>query len=322
MAKILVYLEAAENRVTDLSLQCLVKGKEMAGAGDSTLHTVLLNSADDESIKEIFAHGADALYRVVNSQLEHYLPIPYKNVLYKIWQTCQPDILLLPASTQGNDLAPLLASETGAACVVDCQEVVQDNAALSWRKVEFDGKVYTHYAGATGVPQIVTLKDGIAQIGEPEGGNQGDIIDMDVSDVSLDSRSKVLKREIARKTVNLKDAKVIVAGGAGMRTRENFQLLEEFAERLGGEVGATRAAVDGGWIAADRQIGQTGETVKPDLYIACGISGAVQHRVGMLDSKKIIAINTDASAPIFKFSHYKIQADVSAVIPKLMSLLP
>jgi electron transfer flavoprotein alpha subunit len=134
-------------------------------------------------------------------------------------------------------------------------------------------------------------------------------------------RGAVQRREVVKKTVNLKDAKVIIGGGAGVGNRENFALLERLAEKLGGELGATRASVDAGWISAERQIGQTGVTVRPDLYIACGISGAVQHLVGIREAKTVVAINSDASAPIFRVSHYRIVGDLTVVVPKLVELL-
>lgn len=141
-------------------------------------------------------------------------------------------------------------------------------------------------------------------------------LDIDLTEADLAAR--VLKRDVAKKTVNLRDAKVIVAAGAGVGSTEGLDLVRQLADALGAEIGATRAVVDAGWLPADHQIGQTGATVRPDLYIGCGISGAVQHQVGMLDARKIIAINTDANAPIFKIAHYKVVGDLKAVVPKLL----
>ena len=134
-------------------------------------------------------------------------------------------------------------------------------------------------------------------------------------------RARIVKRDVVKKTVNLREAKAIVVAGAGVGGKKNLALVEQLAAALGGEVGATRAAVDAGWLTAERQIGQTGVTVRPRVYVACGVSGAVQHRVGMTDSQTIVAINTDAGAPIFKFAHYRVLGDLEVVIPKLLALL-
>jgi electron transfer flavoprotein alpha subunit len=146
-----------------------------------------------------------------------------------------------------------------------------------------------------------------------------DSVTVDLAAVA--DKARMVRRDVARKTVNLREAKVVVTAGAGIGSRENMKLVEDLAAALKGEVAATRAAVDAGWVSAERQVGQTGVTVRPKLYVACGVSGAVQHRVGMMDSSIIVAINTDAAAPIFKIAHYRLLGDVKAVIPKLLKLL-
>ena len=315
-----VYIETDENGITDISLQSLAKGKQLATPGDSRLCCVVLGANLGQIHEDLIAHGADVIYLANDARLKDYTTTPYKKVICELVKAHNPEIFLFPASTQGNDLAPTIASSLQTGCVMDCNDVNIDGGLLLQKRVEYDGKVATSYQTHASKPQIATLKDGIADIAAADGKRQGEIVPVDVVLDESDLVTKVLKREVAKRTVNLKDAKVIVAAGDGVGSKENFTLIEELAEVLGGEVGATRPVVDAGWTAHERQIGQTGATVKPDLYIACGISGAVQHRVGMLASKTIISINIDPSAPIFRFSNYRIVADLTEVIPKLIKL--
>ena len=327
-SSIWIYIELDENGITDISLQCLSKGRQLADSTGLKLSSVVL-SADSGVYEDLVAHGADVVYLTDDTKFKDYTTMPYKKIVCNLikqrglreqTRPHNPDIFLFPASTQGNDLASVVASNLQTGCVQDCHSIEIEGELLLQKRLEYDGKVLTNYVTKTDRPQIATLKDGIAEINDTDANRQGEMVSIEVALDESDFVTKVLKREVAKKTVNLKDAKVIVAGGAGVGSRENFQLIEELAETLSGEVGATRAAVDAGWTSYERQIGQTGITVKPDLYIACGISGAVQHRVGMMDAGKIVSINIDSSAPIFRFSHYRIVGDLTEVIPKLLSL--
>ena len=315
-----VYIETDENGITDISLQCLSKGRQLADLMNSTLSGVILGTNIEHIHEDLIAHGADAVYLCNNSRLNNYTTTPYKKALCALIREHNPEMLFFPASTQGNDLAPVVAANLCTGCVQDCQDVELEGELLVQKRLEYDRKVLTRYLTQTRRPQIATLMDGIAEINEADKNRQGELVPVEVVLDESDSVTKILKREVAKKTVNLKDARVIVAGGGGVGTKENFALIEELAEALGGEVGATRPVVDAGWTSHDRQIGQTGVNVKPDLYIACGISGAVQHRVGMMDAGKIVSINIDPTAPIFRFSHYRIVGDLTQVIPKLLKL--
>jgi len=316
-----VYIETDENGVTNISLQCLSKGRQLATPGSyNKLCCVVLGDNLGSIHEDLVLHGADVVYLADDAKLKDYTTTPYKKVICELVKTHNPDIFLFPASTQGNDLAPIVASSLQTSCVMDCNDVSIEDELLLQKRLEYDGKVSTNYRSCVSPPQIATLKDGIAEITDADSNRQGELVSVDVVLNESDLVTKVIKREVAKRTVNLKNAKVIVAGGAGVGSRENFKLVEELAEVLGGEVGATRPVVDAGWTSHERQIGQTGVTVKPDLYIACGISGAVQHRVGMMDAKTIVSINIDLSAPIFRFSHYRIVADIAEVLPKLIKL--
>jgi len=313
-----VYIELDENGITDISLQCLSKGRQLADQTGLKLSSVVLG-ADSGIYEDLVARGADIVYSVDNAKLKDYATMPYKKVVCNLIKQYNPEIFLFPASTQGNDLASAVASNLQTGCVQDCHAIEIEGELLLQKRLEYDGKILTNYVTKTDRLQIATLKDGIAEINAPDANRQGEMVPIEFALDESDLVTKVLKREVAKKTVNLKDAKVIVAGGAGVGSKENFRLIEQLAEALGGEVGATRAAVDAGWTSYERQIGQTGVTVKPDIYIACGISGAVQHRVGMMDAGKIVSINIDPSAPIFRFSHYRIVGNLTEVIPKLLS---
>jgi len=315
------YVEIDENGITDISLQVLSKGREFADLTNSKLSCIVLGSDLESVADELISHGADKVYLAEDDNLKEYVTTPYKKVVSDLAENDTPEIFLFPGSTQGNDLAPALASELQTGCVMDCHDLLIKDELLIQKKLEYDSKVFSNYVTKSSVPQIATLKDGICEINKADNSREGEVVNVDVALDNTDFVTKVLKREVAAKTVNIKDADIIVAGGAGVGSKENFALIEELANLLGGEVGATRAAVDAGWALHERQIGQTGATVKPELYIACGISGAVQHRVGMLGSKKIIAINTDPNAPIFRFADYRIVGDLTKVIPKLIKVL-
>ncbi len=314
MTRILVFLEHDENGVTDLSLQALA----LAGSLGGEVEALLVGQSLAAAVEVALAHGAAQVLTVEHATLANYLAGPVSSVVAAVVTERDPVLVLFQASTVGNDLAPLTAGRLEAACLVDCDGV--ERAGNSWRllRTEFDARVRAAYQPEGTGPVLVTLKDGVAEVRATAGG--GDVIPLDLSPAG-GATGEVLRREVVKKTVNLKDARVIVGGGAGVGSRENFALLERLAEKLGGEIGATRASVDAGWVSAERQIGQTGVTVKPDLYIACGISGAVQHLVGIRDARTVVGINSDPSAPIFRVSHYRIVGDLTSVVPKLIELL-
>ncbi len=313
MAKILVYIEHDESGVSDLSLQALALATRLGG-GDA----LLLGENVSALAATVLAHGAQDVLAVEHPALAGHVALPAAHALKAVVMERAPRLVLVPSSTVGNDLAPLAAGLLEAACIVDCDGVEGDEGAWRFLRTEFDARVRAVYEAVGEGPALVTVKDGIAEAA-PAVGGQVVATRVELGPEAL--RGAVQRREVVKKTVNLKDAKVIIGGGAGVGNRENFALLERLAEKLGGELGATRASVDAGWISAERQIGQTGVTVRPDLYIACGISGAVQHLVGIREAKTVVAINSDASAPIFRVSHYRIVGDLTVVVPKLVELL-
>jgi len=314
MADILVYIEHDESGISDLSLQALALSRQLGGG-----EALLLGRGLAPLAETLLKHGAAAVLAVEQGALAEHVALPAAHALAAVIRSRSPRLVLVPSSTVGNDLAPLAAGLLEAACVVDCDGVEGEAGAWRFLRTEFDARVRAVYEPVGVGPVLVTVKDGIAEAGAVASTGQVEALTVELPAQAL--RGSVERREVVKKTVNLKDARVIIGGGAGVGSRENFALLEGLAEKLGGELGATRASVDAGWVSAERQIGQTGVTVRPDLYIACGISGAVQHLVGIRDAKTVVAINSDASAPIFRVSHYRIVGDLTTVVPKLMELL-
>ncbi len=319
--KIWVYLENHGGEITDISLQCLEKGRRLAQSIGGTLEGVALGSELERVCQRAGQGGASAIYRIESESLIHFTSTPYVETLRSIMEEHRPRILLLPASTQGNDLAPALAGAMRCGSIMDCVELYFKDNGLICQRLEYDRKVLSNYAPLGDDPAIITLMDGVCDVPEPAFHNEVRVIDVMPADTGEAALAQVIKTEIEPRTVNLRQARIIVAGGAGAGSREGFKLIEGLAIALGAEVGATRASVDAGWASHDRQIGQTGVAVSPDLYIACGISGAVQHRVGILGDGKVVAINTDPSAPIFCISHYAIVGDLRVVIPRMIQAL-
>lgn len=318
MANVLVIAEVNDGVLHDVSLQALAAARSAAGAGGK-VRCLLAGSGVAAHAARLFQAGADEVDLADDPRLAGYLTRPYRKVA-SAWVAAHPaDLLLLAASTAGNDLAPSLAASLPAAVAVDCDGVACEGGGFAVRRAGYDRKVMTTFAPVGGL-LIATLRDGAAEAAADaarSGTAQAVTVNLDDADFA----SRILRRDVAKKTVNLKDAKIIVAAGAGVGSPEGLAVVKDLAVALGAQVGATRAVVDAGWLAADHQIGQTGCTVRPDLYIACGISGAVQHRVGMMDARKIIAVNTDANAPIFKIAHYRVVGDLKVVVPKLAKLL-
>jgi electron transfer flavoprotein alpha subunit len=244
-------------------------------------------------------------------------------------QERRPYIFLIGATPIGRDLAPRVASSVRAGLTADCTDLqIGDYTSKKDKQVytdllyqirpAFGGNVIAAIVNPNTRPQMATVREGVMRRREPDATRQGMVEKIEPAFDERDLVLKVLSRETRESRVNLKGAPIVVAGGAGVGSQENFELIEELAHVLGGEVGASRAAVDAGFISREHQVGQTGTTVRPRLYIAAGISGAIQHRAGMSESSKIIAINSDPSAPIFQIAHYKIVGDLAEVIPMMI----
>lgn len=319
MAEIIVFGQIEDGVVLDGTLQCLATARCIAAGSGDTVAVAALGSDIAGLADGLIARGADKVYLADDPALAQFVTGPYKRVLKDLLAAQDVRALLLPATTTGDDLAPVLAAEAGLGCVMHCDSVEADGDALKLKRLEYDRKVMTAYR-VSGCA-VLTLKDGAADPLAKDAGRSGETVAVSVSLDEADMKSTIARRDVTAKSINLKDANIIVAAGAGVGNADNFATVKELADKLGAELGATRAVCDAGWLPADHQIGQTGAVVKPDLYIAVGISGAVQHWVGMSDAKTIVAVNVDKNAPLMKRAHYRIVGDLSEVVPKLIKLI-
>ncbi len=317
MSTTLVIAHVLDGQVTDVTLQAVAKASRLG----QPVHGLLIGKGVSALASGLIASGCDAVQVAEHDALDPYLTTPYLKVALSVVQGGSHSVILLPASTVGNDLAPVLAAKLDAACVLDVDDARSEGGAVQVRRTEFDRKAGTWFAAVPGKTLVATLKDGAAEALAPDAGRTGAVSRVEVVLSEADRKARVVRRDVVKKSVNLKGAKIIVAAGAGVGNKDNFSKISELAAKLGAQVGATRAVVDAGWLPADHQIGQTGATVRPDLYIGCGISGAVQHWVGMMDARTIVALNSDKNAPLMKRAHYRIAGDLNVVIPKLIKLM-
>jgi len=324
-----VFAEQEDGSLNDVSLELCGKARELADRLGVQVGAVLPGRDVRKLADRLIAHGADKVYLVHDPQLEHYRTLPYAEVLCQLITKYKPQIVLYGATVLGRDLAPRVASQMRAGLTADCTDLeigdyedkragrVYKNLLLQVRPA-FGGNIIATIVNPERWPQMATVREGVMRLIDGDPSRKGTIVEEKPSLDDFDSVVRIIQRHREPRKVNLKGARIIVAGGGGVGSKENFKLIYELAGVLGGAVGASRAAVDGGFIGKEHQIGQTGTTVRPALYIACGISGAVQHRAGMEESAKIVAINRDREAPIFSVAHYGIVGDLNKVIPMLI----
>jgi electron transfer flavoprotein alpha subunit len=327
-----VFIEQEDQRIADVSLELLAKASEIAGQLGSETWAVLCGYQVINLAEMVIQHGADRVLVADDPELELYRTLTYCRVITDLARQHKPYIFLIGATPVGRDLAPRIASSLKVGLTADCtdlqigdytskKENIVYNDLLFQIRPAFGGNIIATIVNPRTRPQMATVREGVMRKGNPVLSRKGAVEQVKVAFEPGDLALKVLSREKREPTVKLKDAPVIVAAGAGVDTPEEFELVRQLANALGGEVGASRAAVDAGYISREHQVGQTGSTVRPRLYIAAGISGAIQHRAGMDQSSKIIAINTDPNAPIFQIAHYKIVGDVAEVLPLLIKSL-
>ncbi len=324
-----VFVEQEGEKIASVSLQLISKGRELADRLGVKLEAVFPGDNLEKAVPELFHYGCDKVFLAEDPRLEPFTVLPYAKVIMDLIRAHKPNILLFGATLKGRELAPRVASEKLAGLTADCTDLQIDDFEdkkngksytdkLMQIRPAFGGNIIATIVNTWDDPQMVTVREGVMKMGAPDTTRTGEVEKVDVCLTDAETVIKVLERVRADKEVDLQGAQIIVAGGYGVGSKENFKLIYDLAEALGGEVGASRAAVDAGWISHDYQIGQTGVTVRPRLYIACGISGSIQHRAGMAESKKIIAINTDPDAPIFSCAHYAIVGDLNTVIPQMI----
>nr|P53574.1 RecName: Full=Protein FixB [Azotobacter vinelandii]CAA46489.1 FixB protein [Azotobacter vinelandii] len=319
-----VCIESERGVVHPVSWELLGEGRKSVDALGGELYGVVICGPGErgkEICGEPVQHGADKAYLLQHEILRDYRNEPYTKALTDLVTATQPEILMLGATTLGRDLAGSVATTLGTGLVADCTELVIDTETrnLASTRPTFDGSLLCKPSSAQRHrPQMATVRPRMA-MPEPDASRSGEIIEVPFSMIETDIITKVLEfiPDDTRDKPNLPFADIIVAGGRGLRNQENFQLVWDLAKVLGAEVGASRPIVQAGWAELDRQVGQSGKTVRPKLYIAAGISGAIQHRVGMDGADVIIAINTDPNAPIFDFAHYGIVGNAITVLPAL-----
>jgi electron transfer flavoprotein alpha subunit len=327
-----VFAEQEDGSLHDVVLELCGKARQLADTLGVPVGAVLPGHQVRDLAGKLIAQGADRVYLVEDSRLAHFQTIPYARILCTLIEKYRPQIVLYGATPLGRDLAPRVASAMQAGMTADCTDLqisdvtdpktkeLHKNLLLQIRPA-FGGNIIATIVNYDRWPQMATVREGVMPLLPPNPSRNGEIIEEKVEiDESL-LALRLIERHIEPRKVNLKAARVIVAGGGGVGSKEDFRLIYELAGVIGGAVGASRAAVDSGFIGKEHQIGQTGTTVRPALYIAAGISGAVQHRAGMEESAKIIAINTDPNAPIFSVAHYGIVGDLKKVIPMMIKAL-
>ncbi|MFA6714219.1 MAG: electron transfer flavoprotein subunit alpha/FixB family protein [Victivallales bacterium] len=325
-----VFIEQEGGKIADVSLELVCKGRELADKLGVKTEAVLLGDKLEGCVDTLYSYGCDTVFMAEDKRLEPFTVLPFAKVIMSLIREHKPNILMFGATYKGRELAPRVASEKLAGLTADCTDLKIDDFddkvnkksytdKLMQIRPAFGGNIIATIVNTWDDPQMVTVREGVMKMDEPDTSRKGKLVKVDVELDAADTVIKVIERVRQDKSINLGAAQIIVSGGYGVGSQENFKLIYDLAETLGAEVGASRAAVDAGWIDHDHQVGQTGVTVRPKLYIACGISGSVQHCAGMDDSKKIIAINTDPDAPILSIAHYGIVGDLNQVIPKMIA---
>jgi electron transfer flavoprotein alpha subunit len=314
-------------KAAEVSLELVSKARELADKLKAEVSAAIFGEKVEGEAQKLASLGADKVYIVEDPRLKFYTPLPYSKLMIQTIEEKKPQIVLFGATTEGRDLAPRVASHLKVGLTADCtdlqigdhtQKETEYKNILYQIRPAFGGNIIATIVSPEKKPQMATVREGVMRMAQPDKSRKAEIIKIKASLATEDFVSEIIERVMEEKTVNLKGAQIIVAGGMGVGSKENFALIRELAQTLGAEVGASRAAVDQGFIGKEHQVGQTGTTVRPKLYIACGISGAIQHRAGMDGSARIIAINTDPEAPIFSVAHYGIVGDLNEVIPKMI----
>lgn len=319
-----VFVEQRSGKPAEVSFELLSKGRKLAEILKGTLKAVVIGSEMQKVAQQTFQYGAKECLLVDHPELKDYKTVPYSRVMIELVSKYIPRVVLYGASFIGRDLAPRVASYTRSGLTADCTDLQISDLTylrkdykdlLLQIRPAFGGNIIATIITPDVPIQMATVREGVMENVPLDTAVKGKIVEIPYTPDKIDKMINIIEKYQEENKVNLKSAPIIVAGGYGMGSKENFELLHELAHVIGGEVAGSRAAVDAGFIPHERQVGQTGVTVRPKLYVACGISGAIQHRAGMQDSNKIIAINNDPEAPIFDVCHYGIVGDVMDVIP-------
>ncbi|MBQ9076337.1 MAG: electron transfer flavoprotein subunit alpha/FixB family protein [Muribaculaceae bacterium] len=331
MNNLIVYCEFEDGKVADVSLELLTKGRVLATELGVKLEALVIGDCLDGIECQLFPYGVDVVYKVADKRLYPYTSNPHAAVLINLFKEIKPQICLMGATCIGRDLGPRVSSCLHSGLTADCTSLeIGDHKdpktgkeyqnLLYQIRPAFGGNIVATIVNPECRPQMATVREGVMKKEVFDADYHGEVINLDASKYVSDEDFvvEIIDRHIEKSKVNIKNSPIIVAGGYGVGSRENFNLLYDLANTLGGEVGASRAAVDAGFTEHERQIGQTGVTVRPKLYIACGISGQIQHIAGMQESSIVISINNDPNAPINTIADYVITGNVEDVVPKLI----
>ncbi|HMK64608.1 MAG TPA: electron transfer flavoprotein subunit alpha/FixB family protein [Thermodesulfobacteriota bacterium] len=315
---IIVIAEQRGGTLRKISYELVSEGRRLADQCGQSLAAVVLGSQIGEEAKKLAAYGADTIYVADAPELAAYTPEAYTAVLGDLIKSKEPNIVLGGASQQGKELAARLAARLETGLAMDCVGLRLEGDIAVAKRPMYAGKIYAEVVCETARPQMITGRPNVFAISEPDAGRSAEMVSVPVSLKPEDLKTKLVE-ELADQSgkVDLTEATCIISGGRGMKGSEQFEILEKVAAVIGASVGASRSAVDAGWRPHSDQVGQTGKVVNPNLYIACGISGAIQHLAGMGSSKVIVAINKDADAPIFQKADYGIVGDLFEVVPVL-----
>ncbi len=331
MNNIIVICEIEEGKIADVSFELLTKGRSLAQQVQCRLEALLIGHNLQGLDKELYPYGVDTVYMADDERLYPYSTLPHTSIVVNLFREQQPQIALMGATSIGRDLGPRVSSALKSGLTADCTELeIGDHEDKKQNKVyknllyqirpAFGGNIIATIINPDCRPQMATVREGVMKKAIVSPTYKGELVQLEVNKYVDETAFlvKMIERHMESSKLNIKDAPVIVAGGFGVGSAENFKLLYKLANVLGGEVAASRAAVDAGFAEHERQVGQTGVTVRPKVYIACGISGQIQHLAGMMESNIIISINNDLNAPINKIANYVIHGKVENVIPKMI----
>ena len=340
---LVVYCEYDEGRVADVSLELLTKGRALASQLGIKLEALVIGDKLDGIENQLFPYGVDVVYKVQDGRLYPYTSLPHSQAVINLFKEIEPRICFMGATTIGRDLGPRVSSCLHSGLTADCTRLDVDvekyqaylraatslpedriarldtaDRNLKMTRPAFGGNVMATIICPNYRPQMATVRPGVMEMPQRDMNRQGKITPVDAG-LSMDDRNVELLEVVHdhKKSVDITEAKVLVSGGRGVGSAEGYEPLRELAAVLGGEVASSRIGVDSGWIEKDRQVGQTGKTVHPDLYVACGISGAIQHLAGMEGSEFVIAINKDETCPMMKLADLGIVGDLHVIVPKL-----
>lgn len=331
MNNIFVYCENSGGKVADVSLELLTKGRSLADQLGCKLEAIVIGNNLDGVENELAKYGAEVVYKAEGKELDPYRTLPHSAIVCGIFREEKPQIALMGATVIGRDLGPRVSSALHSGLTADCTSLeigphedkkagkVYENLLYQIRPA-FGGNIIATIVNPECRPQMATVREGVMKKAECNRNIKPVVKVIDPKKYLTDAEEavRIIERHIEQREINIKEAGIIIAGGYGVGSKEGFDLLHKLAKTIGAEVGASRAAVDAGFAEHDRQIGQTGVTVRPKLYIACGISGQIQHTAGMDESAMIISINTDPEAPINKIADYVITGKVEEVLPKMI----